>query len=54
MFAFSLGPLSLEELEALEAKGKETKPERANPKGKTKTTRARKPKSALVARTTKR
>jgi hypothetical protein len=34
MFAFSLGPLSLEELEALEAKEKETKSERSSGKGK--------------------
>lgn len=54
MFAFSLGPLSLEELEALEAKEKETKTERAEVKGKAKTTGTRKPKSAQPARTAKR
>ena len=54
MFAFSLGPLSLEELEALEAKEKETKTERAEGKGKTRTTATRKPKSVQATRTAKR
>lgn len=54
MFAFSLGPLSLEELEALEAKEKETKTERGKAKAKTKTTGSRKPKAAPAARATKR
>jgi hypothetical protein len=54
MFAFSLGPLSLDELEALEAKEKEAKPSRAKGKGKAKSTVARKPKATASTRATKR
>jgi hypothetical protein len=54
MFAFSLGPLTLEELEALEAKERQTKSERPKAEGKTETRANRKPKSTRPPRASKR
>jgi hypothetical protein len=54
MFAFSLSPLNLEELEALEAKEKEAKPDAGKAKTKPKATAARKPRSGKPAAAAKR